>query len=307
MVPSPQSRSRHGGTLLGAATPADVADAAHAAAERAADRAGVRIAMPLELDELARAAAVWQRVWSPEGEPLVPAEMLRALTHAGNYLSVAHAGGESVGALLGFFGGHDRVDRMHSHILGVDPGAQLHGVGFALKLHQRAWALQRGIAQMSWTYDPLVRRNGHFNLVKLGARGTDYLVDFYGAMPDAINGGDHTDRILVEWDLTADVAHAGTDHAAVESVEAWIARGAAVVLDIRADEAPAPRDGSAAVADAPILLCATPPDIVEIRQRDLECAHRWRAAVREVMTGAMQRGFRLVAMARGGWYVLARD
>ena len=302
MVPSPQSMSRHGGTLLAAATPAEVVDAARATAERAADRAGVRIEMPLELDELARAAAVWQRVWSPDGEPLVPAEMLRALTHAGNYLSVAHADGEAVGALLGFFGGHDRIDRMHSHILGVDPGAQLHGVGFALKLHQRAWALQRGITQMSWTYDPLVRRNGHFNLVKLGARGIDYLVDFYGAMPDAINGGDHTDRIYVEWDLAA-----GADHPGIDSVEAWIARGAATVLDIRADEAPVPRDGSASVADAPILLCATPPDIVEMRQRDLDCAHRWRAAVREVMTGAMQRGFRLVGMARGGWYVLARD
>ncbi|WP_406315518.1 hypothetical protein [Streptomyces sp. NBC_00118] len=39
--------------------------------------------------------------------------------------------------------------------------------------------------------------------MKLGARPEEYLQSFYGAMDDAINGGDESDRVLTAWDLTA--------------------------------------------------------------------------------------------------------
>ena len=74
-------------------------------------------------------------------------------------------------------------------------------VGFALKLHQRAWCLDRGITLLEWTYDPLVARNAYFNLGKLGARVAEYLPDFYGVMGDGINRYDESDRILVHWSL----------------------------------------------------------------------------------------------------------
>jgi len=295
-----------GGTLLASAATAAVRDGAWELAEQASRRAGVEITTPADLDELQRAADLWQSVWSREGEPLVPAEILRALTHAGNYLGVARVDGRVAGALLGFFGAHEEdgtaaVDRLHSHILGVDPRDRSRGVGFALKLHQRAWALQRGLRLMNWTYDPLVRRNGHFNLVKLGAAGVDYLVDFYRPMPDAINGGDHSDRILVEWDLTAVSLD---DLPVAAGVDEWLRRGAVIALEAAADGRPARRG---AAEDARAVLCATPPDIVELRRTDLAGAHEWRMALRETLLAAFADGMRLVAMARGGWYVLVRD
>ena len=70
-------------------------------------------------------------------------------------------------------------------------------VGFALKVHQRAWALQHDATEIAWTYDPLIRRNAYFNLVKLGAWPAEYLPNFYGGMHDQINGGGDTDRVLV--------------------------------------------------------------------------------------------------------------
>lgn len=288
------------GSLLDPEIADSTVDAARRAAERAAARAGVRIEMPHELDDLARAAEVWRQVWSPEGEPPVSGEMLRALTHAGNYLSVALLDGRVAGALMGFFGGNGRVDVLHSHILGVDAASRGRGVGHALKLHQRAWTLQRGIARMTWTYDPLVRRNGHFNLVKLGARGVEYLVDFYGAMPDAINGGDHSDRILVSWDLAAT---ATADASSAESVDAWLLRGAAVALESDAYARPVLRDAG----DAATVLCATPADIVDLRRTDPACAHQWRTALRTAVHGAVERGLVLSTMARSGWYVLTRE
>ena len=61
---------------------------------------------------------------------------------------------ELVGACVGF---HEEppLQTLHSHIAGVIRGPW-RNVGFALKLHQRAWALRRGIAEIAWTYDPLV-------------------------------------------------------------------------------------------------------------------------------------------------------
>lgn len=290
--------SRPGVTLrqpAGSATEDPLA-AATASAAAAAQLAAVRIVMPDDLDSLAAAAAVWHRVWGTDGEPPVSREMLRALSRAGNYLSAAYAGDRVVGALLGFYGGGaDGVDRLHSHILGVDSAAAGNGVGFALKLHQRQWALQHGLTRMTWTYDPLVRRNGHFNLVKLGARGVDYLVDFYGPMPDAINGGDPSDRILVEWDLSS-----SSRDDAPGDLQAWIERGSVIALDTVADR-PARLDAAASST----LLCATPDDIVALRRNDPTAAHQWRLALREVLQPALARGLHLTAMAPGGWYVVS--
>src|SRR5262249_19079167 len=125
-----------------------------------------------------------------------------------------------------------------SHITGVDRTGQSAGVGYALKQHQRAWALARGIPAVRWTYDPLVRRNAYFNLHKLGAAAREYLPDFYGAMDDGTNTGDTTDRLYVSWEPTSPAAVAaargdviGFDAATVRDA------GAAVVLD-RVDDEP---------------------------------------------------------------------
>ena len=71
----------------------------------------------------------------------------------------------------------------------------------SLALPTSPWALARGLAQVSWTFDPLVRRNAYFNLAKLGARPRAYLVNFYGPMSDGINAGDDTDRLEAQWRL----------------------------------------------------------------------------------------------------------
>ncbi len=57
-----------------------------------------------------------------------------------------------------------------------------------MKLHQRAWAIARGIPVIEWTFDPLVARNAYFNIRKLGAMPVEYLPNFYGIMGDGING-----------------------------------------------------------------------------------------------------------------------
>ena len=63
---------------------------------------------------------------------------------------------------------------------------------------------------MTWTFDPLVRRNAWFNIDVLGAQVHEYLVDFYGPIDDAINAGDESDRLLVAWPTSTTATPAPT-------------------------------------------------------------------------------------------------
>ena len=105
-----------------------------------------------------------REIWGRSADnPPVPPELLRAFSKAGNYIAGAFAGDELVGATIAF---HSTPERhaLHSHIAGVAPGLVGRSVGYAMKLHQRGWALARGIDVIEWTFDPLVARNAYFNV-----------------------------------------------------------------------------------------------------------------------------------------------
>lgn len=173
--------------------------AAAAAAERAALDAGVSVAELHDPDEILAACGLLDRIWRPQpGNPLITPELLRVFAHSGSYVVGVHRDGEMTGVCLGFLA----TAGLHSHIAGVAGSARGRNVGFAVKLHQRAWALARDITTVTWTFDPLVSRNAYFNLAKLGAVPSEYLADFYGTMHDAVNAGTETDRLLVRWELT---------------------------------------------------------------------------------------------------------
>jgi predicted GNAT superfamily acetyltransferase len=265
-------------------------------AEDAASRAGVDVAVLEGMEQLTAASALFADVWQTGDESQLPAELMRALTHAGNYAAGAYANGELVGAIAGFYGRDDGGVYLHSHILGVAKGRRGSNVGFALKEHQRAWSLRRGITKITWTFDPLVRRNAHFNLQKLGAFAVEYHERFYGSMMDGINAGDESDRLLVVWRLD--------DHRAVEAASQRLPEpddGGTVALSAGGAE---PQRGE---LRGDRVLCGTPEDIVALRAADPGRALRWRIALRETLGTALHDGYGVTGFSRGGWYVLGRD
>ncbi|HEY3749868.1 MAG TPA: GNAT family N-acetyltransferase [Pseudonocardiaceae bacterium] len=275
-----------------------VADAA-SCADRAALAAGVVVLEPTQVTELAAITALFDDIWHPDGSQPVSTEMLRALSKAGNYVAAALDGDRLVGAGVGFFAA-PAGGTLHSHIAGVSSTVAGRHVGYALKLHQRAWALRRGVPEIEWTFDPLVARNAYFNIVKLGGRPTEYLPNFYGDMRDGINGDDDTDRLLLRWDL-ADPhvveACAGTRQA-VDAAHLR-SRGAAVALDRGHDGEPV-----AGRTDATIVLVAVPTDVATLRGANPGRAKEWRIAVREVLGGLLAAGARVTGFDRAGWYVV---
>ncbi|WP_272473310.1 hypothetical protein [Baekduia alba] len=273
-----------------------VADAA-VVARAAADHSGVEVREIDDLGELDAVGALLTAIWDREAQGrTMTTSLLRALSITGHYVAGAFAGDRLVGAAVGFFAAPPAAV-LHSHIAGADPTAAVRGVGYALKLHQRAWALRRGVSTVTWTFDPLVRRNAHFNITKLGARAVAYLPNYYGAMNDGRNAGEESDRLLLEWDLVASAVVAAGHGPAVAAARA----DAPCVLAIAPDGSPARAewDGGPAVL-------FVPADIEQMRANAPGLARAWRLAVREALGDALAAGGAVVGFRQSEGYVIDR-
>ena len=255
-----------------------------------------------ELEALGELEGLLAGIWDRPDKPPINVDLLRALSHSGNYVAAARVDGRLVGGLVGWLGARTAHElHLHSHILGVVADAQAAGVGFQLKQDQRRWCLERGVKAVEWTTDPLVSRNAYFNLNKLGARASDYLVNFYGVMTDGLNAGEESDRLLITWKLDSPQAQSAAEGRAAEpDIDGLIREGAAVALAV----GPAGEPVAAAASSARVLICQVPEDIVAIRHESPAIAHSWRLALRRVLGGALDAGYEVTAATRNGWYVL---
>ncbi|GAA1560532.1 hypothetical protein GCM10009789_12270 [Kribbella sancticallisti] len=276
---------------------------AAAAARAAANAARVTVRNLSLLSEFDEVCALYNEIWRPEPQnPPVTTELLRAMVQAGNYVAGALSQGALVGACIGFFA-PPRAATLHSHIAGVSGRAQARGVGFALKLHQRAWALEHSATAIEWTFDPLIRRNAFFNLTKLAAVSTQYLPNFYGRMGDQINAGDDSDRLLITWPLRAtSVARACSGDLHEPKLAALLDAGAVIGLD--RDRAGWPVEGT---ADGRTVLLAVPADAERLRSEDPACAQAWRRAVKQMLEPLLRAGGEVRGFVREGWYVVERQ
>ena len=268
------------------------------AAQAAARRVDVEIAELRTRADLHAAAELFAGVWGSAATAPVSPDILRAFVHTGNYVAGAKSSDALVGASVGFLARSGSSLTLHSHITGVSAETQLRGIGYALKLHQRAWAIEHGLSAITWTYDPLVRRNAYFNLTKLGARADRFHVNFYGAMADRINAGDESDRCAVTWDLTPLLGDAHPE----PDVDALLASGAVALLEDDGEGAPRTRSRR-----GDVRLCWIPADIVELRASAPDVARAWRLALRATLGASIDEGYVATAMTTTGWYVLERD
>lgn len=278
------------------------ASEAVAAALRVAAQADVGVRMLTTLEEFRSCEGLFDRIWRPtDNRPVITRELLRALSGADGYVSGVFDGGRLRGACVGFWGAPGS-GILHSHITGVDPAARGRDLGLVLKLHQRAAALARGATTITWTYDPLVARNAYFNLRKLGAEATRYLVDYYGPMSDEINADDPTDRLLVAWALDGPRVLQSTGDAQPSTDNK-----ASPVALLAPDADGRPVRSSSTEAVASIAAIAVPPDVERLRIEEPALAAEWRLAVRHAMTGLFDEGARIVDFERAeSRYVVKR-
>ena len=213
----------------------------------------LRISQISSIEEMEAVSAFFCKVWAG-GPEVVPFDLGIAVLHVGAYCSAAYDGDEMVAASFGFRGVFNGKEILHSHVTGsFQPGA-----GFELKQHQFNWAKQEGLAGITWSFDPLVRRNCVFNFDKLGATAVEYLPNFYGTMTDDINAGDDSDRLFVYWNLNG----------------------------LQNDQSISPN----------AIAVEIPEDIEALRKTDLAAAKVWRANTREKLQPLLEQGWTIKAM-----------
>ena len=229
------------------------------------------------------ASEYFRRIWA-DGPDVVPMDLILAMLHVGAYCTLAKEGNEVIGASLGFRGFFDGKHVLHSHVTATHKP----GTGYALKMHQRDWALDHDINFITWTFDPLVRRNAVLNLVKLGAVAVEYAPNFYGTMTDAINAGDESDRVVALWDLNMPTSSHIDDaqrHAAVSNVDGHpLFHG---------------------LVDGIENIVHLPQDIEEMRGASDARVAEWRSAVRNALFPALNEGWRITGMMNREAYVMS--
>lgn len=259
-------------------------------ARDAARAAGVELRPLTTVEEADRIIDVMIATWG--SHQLLPREMIRALGDSGNTPYGAWDGDELVGYVLGWAGVTPQDGlHMHSHMLATLPDRRHRGVGYALKLAQRAHCLERGISLVRWTFDPLISRNAHFNLTKLGAGADRFLPNFYGEMTDTLNRGERSDRLLIRWDLDRPPR--------VQD------RVTGIQVLGRAESDPAmPTPTEVRPPDGGVALIGVPREYHELRERDRGLADLWRDATGRAFEACFAAGLVVTGFTDDSTYVL---
>lgn len=233
-------------------------------------------------------------VWGGGEREIIPYDILRAIAHAGGTVIGAWDGARLVGMALSFVGWRGGGAYHHSHLLGVLPEYRRWGVGWRLKMAQRDAVLAQGMELITWTFDPLESANAHLNFAKLGVISESYLPDFYGAMPEVLNAGLPSDRLLVEWRLRAPhvlgrlaTARSGPSALPLVSAESL---DAPYLLRMIADGSPLARTQEGGLGRLRIEI---PADFQAIKATNPARALAWRMATRAAFMDALAGGHRV--------------
>ena len=217
-----------------------------------------------------QARDLFDQIWGVSPATEITSNLLQAMVYTGSYLSGAFLDNKIVGAAFAFPATNDCL-HLHSHMTAVLPEYRDRGVGYALKIDQWNWAKKHKYSYLSWTFDPLVRRNAKLNIVKLGVDISAYYPNFYGSMSDALNAGDESDRLMVSW---------RTDAAAPK---------ARVLIS-------KPESGD--------ILIKIPEDIVEIRNKNQSESMKWRMQVRKQFMVAFEKNGIVVGFSTNNEFVV---
>ena len=213
---------------------------------------------------------IFDKTWAMDSGTEITPNLLQAMVHSGAYLSGAFVDGNCVGAAFAFPATTGGL-HLHSHMTAVLDNFRDKGIGYALKVDQYKWAKQNNYKEITWTFDPLVARNAKLNILKLGVDISAYYPNFYGDMPDELNAGDESDRVMASLKVVGDTP---TSRSVIS------------------------------IPDKSAVLIPIPDDIVAIRGKDLAENLRWRRSVRDEFVGVLARGGKVIGFSVNNEYVV---
>jgi predicted GNAT superfamily acetyltransferase len=234
-------------------------------------RSDVEIRLLRSTQDFEACVELQRDVWGFGQGEVVPSSLLHVVEYVGG---VAAGAFDDDGTLLGFVFGVSGVrqgELAHwSHMLAVRESHRDSGLGRALKEFQRSTMGALGIRRIFWSFDPLMAKNAHFNINRLGAHIVEYVPDMYGVTSSPLHLGLPTDRLIVAIDTTF-----------------------------------ATRERQPASTSE--VLIEVPGDISAVTRESLALARHWRLAVRDQFQRALAAGCTVDSVQRAGgrtYYVL---
>jgi predicted GNAT superfamily acetyltransferase len=243
--------------------------------------------------DYAACVALQRETWGETFAEHVPPAILKVSQRIGGVSAGAF---DPAGRLVGFVFGMTGIERgrlVHwSDMLAVLPEYRDAGLGRRLKQYQRDVLLPLGVELIYWTYDPLVARNAHLNINRLGAHVVEYVEDMYGAETDsALHRGIGSDRFVVAWPIGGRALAEAPAPLVLDPAEAT----RAPILNPGAPHRDRP---PADPAGAPVVRVEIPADVGAVQAASLDQAAAWRADTRAALTVALGRGFRVAGFTR---------
>lgn len=263
---------------------------------------------PLESqDDFRQCLALQYETWGDGFGEAVPPSILLVTQKVGGVAAGAFA---PDGRLLGFVFGVSGVRQGRlahwSDMLAVRRDERGLGLGKRLKVYQRELLLASGIDVAYWSYDPLVARNAHININRLGALPVEYVENMYGDVTGStLHAGLGTDRFVVEWPLRdprVEAALSGERHEPPGEPP--------VVNTEPGGGIPLPKQSE--LPDSRSVRVEIPADIQTIKLDAPESARAWRESTRRALLHYLGCGLAVVGLQRDRatgryFYVLERS
>jgi predicted GNAT superfamily acetyltransferase len=248
-------------------------------------------------EEMEQVENLQRIVWPGPETDIVPAHLLVTLGNEGGLVFGAFDGEQMVGLLFGFVGLYSTLHGLRpkhcSHQMGVHPSARDTGIGYALKRAQWQMVRQHGLELITWTFDPLLSRNGHLNIGRLGAVCNTFIRQYYGDLRDGLNIGLPSDRFQVDWWVnTRRVAGSMTaDPRPTPTMADFTAANVQNLYTVNHKAGFIRPSGPLAIPNGNFLLAEIPVDFSKLKAADFELARDWRMFSRDVFETCFSAGY----------------
>lgn len=249
--------------------------------------------------EYLAAEDIQRTVWHFPEREVIPLNELVVAQRIGGHVLGAFDRGRLVAFCFGIPGFSRGKVFHYSRMTGVLPPYQNSGVGYRLKVAQRAFVLAQGVDLVRWTFDPLQSRNARFNIEKLGCVINEYLVNVYGVSGSRFNAGLETDRFVPKWWIKSKrVRDRLAGRAKSVPIEKSLASFPPVIEATFRKNLPRPGQSRRAPTGRRASV-EIPADIDAVKRADLALAKTWRRVTREAFRSLFARGFAVTGFSVG--------
>ena len=262
----------------------------------------IRIRDLKTIDDFRRVVDLEHAVWgyTDSADTVTVPVFIFTVKRGATLIGAFDADDRMVGFAYAVVGMKDGRPMLWSHMTGVLPDYR-GGLGYRLKLEQRARALAQGYELIEWTFDPMQAMNAHLNFTKLGGVVEEYAENFYGESTSALHRGTPTDRLIVSWRIGEPHVIRRLDQTpsllvrSHEIGEAPVANATAIDGEWRVV-----KSLDFTVSERRLWI-EIPTGFTQMQQQAPERALQWRLHVRQMFQAYFTRGYRAVD------FVLQRD